>query len=406
MPVPKVPGHAGAWWRGRLAGVPRLVLAGRVHPYEGYSAAEVAFATRVAAAGRLPGPGRDQRRRRPQPRLRPADLMVLTDHISFLFANPLAAPPRLRRPGRRLRPRPAGRGRRRPGRPRASPSAQGVYRPRRALLRDPGRDRHVPVLGRRRRRDVDRPRGGRRPRPRPAGGRHLGHHQRHRPGGTPTSHAEVLEVAAIVRPPVPRAWCWSLLPVAAPPDPVAWHRSDPNRRRRMWTVRREGPRSWPTRGGCASSGRTGTCRCCAQIRERFEKERPLEGLTIAACLHVTTETANLMRTLKAGGAEVRAVRLQPAVDPGRHRRRAGRSSTASTSTPINGRRPRRLLRAHQRGPRHAAPTSPWTTAATWSPCCTPSAATSWPSVTAGTEETTTGVIRLRRWRERACSPTR
>ena len=40
------------------------------------------------------------------------------------------------------------------------------------------------------------------------------------------------------------------------------------------------------------------------IRERFEKERPLEGLRLAACLHVTTETANLVRTLKAGGAEV------------------------------------------------------------------------------------------------------
>ncbi|MEA2623452.1 MAG: adenosylhomocysteinase, partial [Chloroflexota bacterium] len=40
------------------------------------------------------------------------------------------------------------------------------------------------------------------------------------------------------------------------------------------------------------------------IRERFEKERPLEGLRIGACLHVTTETANLMRTLKAGGADV------------------------------------------------------------------------------------------------------
>jgi adenosylhomocysteinase len=42
----------------------------------------------------------------------------------------------------------------------------------------------------------------------------------------------------------------------------------------------------------------------ASIRERFEKERPLEGLTIGACLHVTTETANLMTTLVAGGAEV------------------------------------------------------------------------------------------------------
>ena len=40
------------------------------------------------------------------------------------------------------------------------------------------------------------------------------------------------------------------------------------------------------------------------IRDRFERERPLVGHTIAACLHVTTETANLMRTLKAGGAEV------------------------------------------------------------------------------------------------------
>ncbi len=40
------------------------------------------------------------------------------------------------------------------------------------------------------------------------------------------------------------------------------------------------------------------------IRERFESERPLSGLRISACLHVTSETANLMRTLKAGGADV------------------------------------------------------------------------------------------------------
>ncbi len=40
------------------------------------------------------------------------------------------------------------------------------------------------------------------------------------------------------------------------------------------------------------------------IRERFAKERPLEGVRISACLHVTTETANLMRTLQAGGADV------------------------------------------------------------------------------------------------------
>jgi adenosylhomocysteinase len=40
------------------------------------------------------------------------------------------------------------------------------------------------------------------------------------------------------------------------------------------------------------------------IRKRFSKEKPLKGIKIAACLHVTTETANLMTTLKAGGADV------------------------------------------------------------------------------------------------------
>src|SRR5437763_5890663 len=42
----------------------------------------------------------------------------------------------------------------------------------------------------------------------------------------------------------------------------------------------------------------------AAIRERFEGEQPLSGYRVSACLHVTTETANLMRTLKAGGADV------------------------------------------------------------------------------------------------------
>jgi adenosylhomocysteinase len=40
------------------------------------------------------------------------------------------------------------------------------------------------------------------------------------------------------------------------------------------------------------------------IRERFAKEKPLDGVRVSACLHVTTETANLMRTLQAGGADV------------------------------------------------------------------------------------------------------
>ena len=41
-----------------------------------------------------------------------------------------------------------------------------------------------------------------------------------------------------------------------------------------------------------------------QIRERFKKEKPLKGLRVSACLHVTTETANLMVTLQEGGADI------------------------------------------------------------------------------------------------------
>ena len=40
------------------------------------------------------------------------------------------------------------------------------------------------------------------------------------------------------------------------------------------------------------------------IRERFATEKPLEGMRVSACLHVTSETANLMITLRAGGADV------------------------------------------------------------------------------------------------------
>jgi adenosylhomocysteinase len=62
--------------------------------------------------------------------------------------------------------------------------------------------------------------------------------------------------------------------------------------------------------GLAATGReriewaAGEMRVLAQIRERFEKERPLDGLRVAACLHVTSETANLMEALRAGGAQV------------------------------------------------------------------------------------------------------
>ncbi|HWC32721.1 MAG TPA: adenosylhomocysteinase [Actinomycetota bacterium] len=47
------------------------------------------------------------------------------------------------------------------------------------------------------------------------------------------------------------------------------------------------------------------------IRQRFEKERPLEGIRVGACLHVTSETANLLETLRAGGAEVAVCASNP-----------------------------------------------------------------------------------------------
>src|SRR5436190_19523205 len=49
----------------------------------------------------------------------------------------------------------------------------------------------------------------------------------------------------------------------------------------------------------------------ARIRERFNKEKPLKDLRMSACLHVTAETANLARTLKAGGADMVLVASNP-----------------------------------------------------------------------------------------------
>ena len=69
--------------------------------------------------------------------------------------------------------------------------------------------------------------------------------------------------------------------------------------------------------GLAETGRdriewaAGEMGVLALIRERFEKERPLHGITVGACLHVTTETANLLETLQAGGAEVAVCASNP-----------------------------------------------------------------------------------------------
>src|SRR5436190_21653316 len=49
----------------------------------------------------------------------------------------------------------------------------------------------------------------------------------------------------------------------------------------------------------------------ARVRERFAKEKPLAGMRMSACLHVTAETANLARTLQAGGADLVLIASNP-----------------------------------------------------------------------------------------------
>ena len=93
--------------------------------------------------------------------------------------------------------------------------------------------------------------------------------------------------------------------------------------------------------GLAESGRgridwaAGEMPVIAQIRERFDKEKPLQGVRVAACLHVTTETANLARALQAlaghqitAPATVTAIRAASSADP-RCRTRRGACARCS-----------------------------------------------------------------------------
>ena len=93
----------------------------------------------------------------------------------------------------------------------------------------------------------------------------------------------------------------------------------------------------------------------AAIRERFEREQPLAGHRISACLHVTTETANLARALKCGRRGRRALRVQPALDAGR-RRRSARRGVRRCRVRDQGRGQRHVLPPH-RGSRRPPPAS-------------------------------------------------
>ena len=92
FPRATVAGHAGELIAGTLAGTPVIVLSGRFHMYEGHDAALAAFPARVLHAlgaktlivSNAAGGARDT--------LTPGTLMLLTDHVNFMFRNPLAGP--------------------------------------------------------------------------------------------------------------------------------------------------------------------------------------------------------------------------------------------------------------------------------------------------------------------------
>lgn len=130
-----------------------------------------------------------------------------------------------------------------------------------------------------------------------------------------------------------------------------------------------------------------------QIRARFEKERPLKGLTVAACLHVTSETANLMWTLVAGGAEV----VLAASNPLSTQDDVAASLVAHFEVPvyaIKGEDNPTYYR-HLRAALDVAPNITMDDGADLLSTLHKERTDLLPHVIGGTEETTTGVIRLR-----------
>ncbi|MFN8630692.1 MAG: adenosylhomocysteinase [Chloroflexota bacterium] len=129
------------------------------------------------------------------------------------------------------------------------------------------------------------------------------------------------------------------------------------------------------------------------IRERFERERPLDGLRIGACLHVTTETANLMRTLKAGGAEVHLAASNPLST--QDATAAALVAEYGISTYARRGEDRDTYYSHLRTVAGIAPHLTQDDGCDLVTLLHSERRDLLPGVLAGTEETTTGVIRLR-----------
>lgn len=92
FPAPAVTGHAGTVVAGRLGGHDVLVLAGRVHLYEGYSAHEVCHGVRVAAAAGVHTAVLTNAAGGIRPDLEVGSLVRITDHLNLSGANPLTGP--------------------------------------------------------------------------------------------------------------------------------------------------------------------------------------------------------------------------------------------------------------------------------------------------------------------------
>ena len=130
----------------------------------------------------------------------------------------------------------------------------------------------------------------------------------------------------------------------------------------------------------------------AAIRERFAKERPLAGKRVGACLHVTTETANLMLTLRDGGAAVALCASNPLSTQD-----DVVAALNAAGIPVGSRRGEDSA-AYYKNVRAVLDTRPnlvMDDGADLIATLHKERADLLPGVTAGTEETTTGVIRLR-----------
>src|SRR5512141_2898297 len=129
------------------------------------------------------------------------------------------------------------------------------------------------------------------------------------------------------------------------------------------------------------------------IRERFARERPLAGLRIGACLHVTTETANLMRTLAAGGASVTLA----ASNPLSTQDDVAAALVAEFGIPVHARRgeDRDTYYRHLNSVADTHPTVTMDDGCDLVSLLHQQRPSQVAEVTGGTEETTTGVIRLR-----------